>query len=161
MPSIGRAASADVPTYVDTSALLRLVERRGDYSLVEAAMRDSPTTSELADLECWASIHKRWHDGELNLAQRDELLQAVRREALAPVILLRIDSDTLNDARSVAARFPIRSLDAIHLATALVADRKLKPLRLQVRFCTADARQADAARGLFGASEVDLVPGWR
>jgi hypothetical protein len=84
-----------VPTYIDTSAVLRLVERRGDYSLAEVALRDSPTTSELATLECWASIHKRWHDGSIGL---------------------------------------------------------------KIRFCTADSRQATAARGLFGVSEVDLLP---
>jgi predicted nucleic acid-binding protein len=150
-----------LPTYLDTSALLRLVERRGDVSLVDVAMRDSPTTSELADLECWASVHKRWHDGEITLAVRDQLLHAVQDEALAPTILLKIDSDTLNEARSVAARFPVRTLDALHLATALVADRRLRPTGLQMRFCTADSHQAAAARGLFGASEVDFVPPWR
>jgi predicted nucleic acid-binding protein len=150
-----------LPTYIDSSALLRLVEQRGDCALVEAAMRDSPITSELADLECWTSVHKRWHDGEITLAMRDELLHAVQNEALAPTVLLRMDSDALNEARAVAGRFPIRTLDAIHVGSAAVADRRLRPLGLHVRFCTADARQADAARGLFGTSEVDLVPPWR
>jgi predicted nucleic acid-binding protein len=147
-----------LPTYIDTSALLRLVERRGDRSLIEAAMRDSPTTSELADLECWAAIHKKWHDGKITLATRDRMLRAAEEEALSPTILLRLDSDVVNEARAVAARFPIRSLDAMHLATAVLADRRLRPIGLGLRFCTADAQQGAAARGLLGASEVDLVP---
>jgi predicted nucleic acid-binding protein len=147
-----------VPTYVDTSALLRLVERRGDLSLVEAAMRDGPATSELADLECWAAIHKRWHDGAIALAARDRLLLAVRDRALAASILLRLDPDAIAEARGVASRFPLRSIDAIHVGTALVADRRLRPLGLSLRFCTADTRQATAARGLLGSPVVDLVP---
>lgn len=123
-------------------------------------MRDSPLSSELAELECWTSIHKRWHDGELTLAVRDRLLVVAQNEALGPTILLRIDSDALSEARGIAGRFPIRSLDAIHLGTAAIAARRLQPLGLRVRFCTADAKQAEAARGLFGSSEVDLVPPW-
>jgi hypothetical protein len=147
-----------VPTYIDTSAVLRLVERRGDYSLAEVALRDSPTTSELATLECWASIHKRWHDGSITRGARDRLLQAVQGHALGAAILLSIDSDALAESRSVASRYPIRTLDAIHLGTAVVADRRLRPIGLKIRFCTADSRQATAARGLFGVSEVDLLP---
>jgi predicted nucleic acid-binding protein len=150
-----------LPTYIDTSALLRLVEGRGDCSLIESAMRDSPTTSELADLECWTAIHKKWHDGQITLAKRDELLRAAHEEALAPSILLRVDSDTVSEARGMASRFPIRTLDALHLATAVIADRRLRPAGLSLRFCTADAQQAAAARGLFGTSEVDLVPASR
>ncbi len=70
-------------------------------------------------------------------------------------------SDTLSEARGVSARYPVRTVDALHLATAIGADQRLRPAGLHMRFCTADAQQAAAARGLFGASEVDFVPPWR
>lgn len=119
-----------MPTYIDTSALLRLVDRRGDYSLVEAGLKDGPISSDLTELECWVSIHKRWHDGQVSLGDRDGLLEVVAQEALRPTALLRIDGDVLAEARSVAIRFPLRSADAIHVATAVLADRRLRPAGL-------------------------------
>jgi predicted nucleic acid-binding protein len=146
-----------VAAYVDTSALLRVVERRGDRALVEAALQDAPMTSVVAEVECWSSIHKRWHDGDLTLEQRDGLLRSSTDDALGLCTLLHLDADVLAEARAVATRFPLRTLDAIHLATAVLAGRRLRSSR-GLRFCTADGRQAAAARGLFGAAAVDLLP---
>ena len=106
------------------------------------------------------SIHKRWHDAEITLSERDALLAAARREALDACALLTVSGDVLAEARSVATRFPLRTLDALHLATAALAGRRLEAAG-GLRFCTADARQAAAARGLFGEAQVDLLPPWR
>jgi hypothetical protein len=81
-----------VPTYLDTSALLRVVENRGDISKADAVLRGEPLSSSLAELECWASIHKKWHDGELTAPQRDELLAAARA-LLECVNLMSVDED--------------------------------------------------------------------
>jgi predicted nucleic acid-binding protein len=147
-----------MPAYVDTSALLRMVEGRGDCSLVEAAFREVAMSSELAELECWVAIHKRWHDGELSLGERDRLLDATRRRAIDPLVLLRMDGDVQAEARGIAGRFPVRTLDALHVATALLADRRTRPTGRSLRFCTADVRQAAAARGVLGTAQVDLLP---
>lgn len=147
-------------TYVDTSAVLRLVERRGDVSRVEAAMSAQPCGSALGGFECWSAIHKRWHDGALTVRQRDRLLQVAQR-TLDAVDTLVLSDDVLAETRVLARRYPLRTLDAIHLATAAQADRRLARASVSLRFCTADRRQAEFARLHFGAERVDLVPPWR
>lgn len=149
-----------MPSYVDSSALLRLVEFRGDRSLVERAMQDAPFSSTLTQLECWSTLHKRCHDRELTEATRDERLQ--RTDALLGTMdLVPLEEDVINGARELARRHPLRTLDGLHLATAVVAARLLEPRGMGVRFCTADRRQAAAAAVEFGTTQVDLVPPWR
>jgi predicted nucleic acid-binding protein len=149
-----------VPTYVDTSALLRLIEDRGDVAAVRAAMADTPLTSTLVDVECWASIHKKWHDREITATQRDALLVAVGAVLLA-VNLLALNEDVLTETRVLTQRYPLRTLDGIHLATAVRAQGPLTRAAGGLRFCTADRRQADAARECLGSAQVDFVPPWR
>lgn len=108
------------------------------------------------------SIHKRWHDGEVTLAERDLLLGDITSQVLDPCLLLRIEPDVLAEVPAVASRFPLRTLDAVHVATAVLADRRLRGgPGAELRFCTADRRQAVAASGLLGSSRVDLLPPWR
>ena len=148
-----------MPSYLDTSALLRLVERRGDVSLVEVAMADEPLSSALADLECWSAIHKKWHDKEISEGQRDGLIDRARTLVLA-VNLLALDDDVVTETRALTQRYALRTLDGIHLATAVRAWEKLTWTG-GLRFCTADRRQAEAARQRLGEGQVDLVPSWR
>ena len=145
---------------MDTSALLRLVELRGDTSLVQAAMADEPLSSVLADLECWSSIHKKWHDAEITEQQRDGLIGRSRTLLLA-VNLLALGDEVFTETRALAQRYALRTLDGIHLATAVRAGERLMPVRGGLRFCTADRRQAEAARHRLGPRQVDLVPPWR
>ncbi|MBJ7609372.1 MAG: type II toxin-antitoxin system VapC family toxin [Candidatus Dormibacteraeota bacterium] len=147
-------------TYVDTSAVLRLVERRGDVSPVESAMAAQPLCSSLGELECWSAIHKKWHDAEVTLVQRDQLLSSVQ-ELLDAVNIMALDDDVLEEARTLCRRYPLRTLDGIHLATASRADSRLAGRSVTLRFCTADRRQAEAARQHFGQDRVDFVPSWR
>jgi predicted nucleic acid-binding protein len=149
-----------VPTYLDTSALLRIVEKRGDYAVVDAALRNEPISSTLAELECWASVHKKWLDGEIDAALRDGYLEAAT-SLLSSVQLLAMDEEVLADAFTLTQIHPLRTLDGLHLATAAVARRVAQRRGVQVRFCTGDRRQAQAAERHFGAEQVDLVPSWR
>ena len=149
-----------MPTYLDTSALLRMVENRGDLAKVDAALRGEPLTASLAELECWAAINKKWHDGEITAPQRDELL-AVATTLLEAVNLMTTDDEVLTEAFAMTRLHPLRTLDGLHLASAEVANRVLLRRGHAVRFCTADRRQADAAARHFGADQVDFVPPWR
>ena len=147
-------------TYLDTSAVLRLVERRGDVTRVEGAMAAQPFCSVVGELECWSAIHRRWHDGAVTAAQRNRLLNAAQRVLAASDILV-LNDEVLAETRVLVRRYPLRTLDGIHLATASQADRRLASASVSLRFCTADGRQAEAARQHFGVDRVDFVPPWR
>ena len=147
-------------TYIDTSALLRLVEGHGDTTAVDRAMAAQPCCSTLGELECWSAIHKRWHDGAFPVRMRDRLLDDART-LLEAVDTLTLSEDVLAETRVLVRRYPLRALDAIHLATASMAERRLAGTAISLRFCTADRRQAAVARMHFGDDRVDLVPPWR
>lgn len=148
-------------TYVDTSALFRLVAQEGDIRPVERALASGPITSALAPLELHTGLFKRWHDKELSDVRRDVLLRTVE-EVIDPVVtILPLDVAVLTEARATVELYPLRALDGIHLASALIAYRHAQRHGSEFQFCTADRRQAEAARSAFGPSRVMLVPPWR
>lgn len=149
-----------MPAYLDTSALLRAAEERGDLAAVHSALRDHPITSSLARLECWASVHKRHLDGEIDLRTRDQLLDRCD-DLLQNVEVVALNQEVLSAAFSVTAAHPLRTLDGLHLASAMLTQRLVERRGHRIRFCTADRRQAAAAAREFGESNVDLVPPWR
>jgi predicted nucleic acid-binding protein len=145
-------------TYLDTSALMRLVTGKGDVAPVERSMSFQPSTSTLTELELLSAIYRRWREGAEAEANRDELLQAVERRISPALTLLPLTDDVLREAGHVVSDHPVRSLDAIHLATAVIASRHARRHGARLTFCTADRRQATAAEAIFGATQVILVP---
>jgi predicted nucleic acid-binding protein len=117
--------------YVDSSALLKLVVREPETSALESYFLqcDGLVASRLAELECRRAARRASHS---------RLLQRVD-QALEAVYLLDITRAILDDAAAVTPLL-LRSLDAIHLATALSIDDP------QLEVVTYDARFADAAR---------------
>jgi predicted nucleic acid-binding protein len=117
--------------YIDSSALLKLVVVEDETSALEAdlASRDGLVTSSLAVVECHRAVRRA---ANRRIVQRTEqVFDAVYLLDLTPVILER--ASTIEPAM-------VRSLDAIHIATALsVDDHTLEVI-------TYDDRMAEAAR---------------
>ena len=145
-----------IVTYLDSSALLRLCLTEGDVSMVEAALETVPISSALALVEVPTAISARFHRQATTERQRDELLH-LGREILALVNTLQVSSDVLNEAVRVGSEHLVRALDALHLGSAALAARQQARWGNQLRFCTADRRQADVASSLFGPENVDFV----
>jgi hypothetical protein len=124
--------SADV-AYLDTSATVKLVVREAETPALRSTLLRWPrrASSSLLRLELLRAVRR---------AGLPQLLVQARRE-LAAVQLVRID-DALLD-RAVALDPPrLRSLDAIHLATALTLGADLGVV------ITYDARMVEAATAL-------------
>lgn len=122
-------------SYIDSSALLKLAVREPETSALEAHIASSEglVSSRLAVLECRRAARR---------ASRARVLQAVDA-VLEAVYLLEITPAILDDAASADPPL-LRSLDAIHLATALsIGDPEVEVITYDSRF--ADAAQA---RGL-------------
>ena len=116
--------------YVDSSALLKLVICEAETAALEAdfAQRDGLITSRLAILECRRAARR---------VLRGRALQTIE-QVLEAVYLIEITPDILERA-GVADPAHLRSLDAIHLATALSIDDPTLDI------ITYDRRFADAA----------------
>ena len=116
-----------IRAYFDSSAIVKLT-------------RSEPESMALIDYLEEASI-----EASSSVVAEVEVLRNLRKlrlesdEALAGFYLLAFDDEVRRDAARIG-RDSLRSLDAIHIATALaVGDRDLQ-------FVTYDERQAEAAR---------------
>lgn len=123
--------------YLDTSALVKLVRAEAESSALadwlDERLEMPWLTSALAEVELPRAIIR---------AGRPELLASV------PVVLSRLDLFDIDDVvRAIAAAYQdprLRSLDAIHLATASVA----ASVATLTAFVTYDGRLAESAASL-------------
>jgi predicted nucleic acid-binding protein len=131
--------------YLDISAVLRAVLETGASPELEAQVRAAPVllTSRLSLVEAGRAFLRLRLRGEISEAR---LADAERETATlwARCDLWEITPSVCDLALQVAPKRPLRALDALHLATYLLARRKLAGLEL----LTADERLREAASGL-------------
>lgn len=130
------------PLYLDTSAVLRATLETGTTPEIEARIRSARVlvSSRLALVEsCRALIRLRALGGapEERLADAERDIAAIWSRCE----LWEITRAVCETACAVAAARPLRALDAIHLATFVLARRRLEGLEL----LTADERLREAA----------------
>jgi predicted nucleic acid-binding protein len=113
-----------VIAYVDSSVLLRFILDQPD-PLSDLLRFDSRVTSSLAEVECLRGVEAARSRGQLTAdeaADRRRIVYAqvrrMRRLAVSPPVLRRAGE---------SYALPIRSLDAIHLASALIVRDREAP----------------------------------
>jgi predicted nucleic acid-binding protein len=106
-----------VTLYLDSSALLRLVLREAD-SLEEIRSADVLVSSELLAVECPRTIDRLRLQGALSLEEAVATRSAIA-EWLEAVDLVLLQRPVLSRAGDPLPT-PLGTLDAIHLATALL-----------------------------------------
>ncbi|MEZ0072213.1 type II toxin-antitoxin system VapC family toxin [Planotetraspora sp. GP83] len=120
--------------YLDTSALLKLAVREDESVMLEAWLRDEAqqgvgwATSTLTEVELPRAAGRADPESLVNVPV-----------LLSGLTLIEMDAEIRRNAASITP-FGLRTLDAIHLASALYLGRALSTL------VTYDRRLADAAR---------------
>lgn len=131
------------PLYLDTSAVLRAVLEGGTTPDIEERIRtaDVVITSRLSLVEAARAL--------LRLRQSDDVAEERLADASREMEALwarcdvwELTASVCELAAQVAPLRPLRTLDALHLATYLLARRRIEDLSL----LTADARLEAAAR---------------
>lgn len=121
--------------YADSSAVMKRYIDERDCDVVEDLLATDPVlvTSRITEVEVRRNL-RRLLDG-------DAFLEARRQFAddLDAFALVAVDGTTCNEAARIAEQTLCRSLDALHLASALRAGTG-------TTFLTFDIRQAAAAR---------------
>ncbi len=127
--------------YAESSAVLSwlLGEPRGDDVQQVLAGADFVVASELTLVECDRVLHRAASLSELSTLQVIDCRGALRR-ASENWILLRLSSAIIERARGPFPAEPIRSLDALHLASVLdavaqIPETSLLTLDERVRRC--------------------------
>ena len=131
--------------YLDTSAVLRGVLENGTSPEVEAKIAAAPVliTSRLALVESSRALHRLRQLGKVSEVQ----LATAQREVAslwARCELWELTAAVCEMARQVAPGKPLRTLDALHLATFVLAREKIEDLEL----VTVDHRLLEAAEAV-------------
>lgn len=127
-------------TYVDSSVVLRII--LGEANRLADWDRLDPVSSQLTNVECLRAIERFQWTGSLDPAtlaeRRGALLTLLNAFTLAPISTAVIER--------AGDPFPtyVATLDAIHLATAVVLREELP----EIGFATHDAKLAAAARSM-------------
>jgi predicted nucleic acid-binding protein len=138
----GSESTSELLLYLDTSAVLRAVLEEGISPPVEQRIRSARVivSSRLSLVEsCRAFLRLRAIGGvsEERLADAERDVAAIWSRCE----LWEITRSVCETACVVASARPLRALDAIHLATFVLARRRFEGLEL----LTADARLQEAA----------------
>jgi predicted nucleic acid-binding protein len=144
-PAASPEPERDILLYLDTSAVLRAVLETGTSPPVEERIRSARllVTSRLSLVEsCRAFLGLRalGEIPEQRLADAERDVEAIWSRCE----LWEITPTVCETACAVATARPLRALDAIHLATFVVARRRLGDLE----FLSTDTRLLDAALGV-------------
>ncbi len=138
--------------YLDTSALAKLFVEEDGSARVRAlatggASADVLLASRLGYTEAAVTLSRLVHLGRIPGADLVSHLGALEKYWEQSIQEVDITETVLQDARQLAQRFPLRTYDAIHLASAREAKRMLKDVfDGEVRFLTFDSALVRTAR---------------
>jgi uncharacterized protein len=123
--------------YLDTSAVLRAILENGTTPEIEERIAAAPAlvTSRVSLVESSRALHRLRQLGQIS----EEKFADAQREisaVWARCELWELTPSVCERARHVASANPLRTLDALHLATFLLAREKIEGLE----FVTVDER---------------------
>lgn len=129
-----------MPTYFDASVVVSLVKKNPGSERAASLWLAEPrrVSSSLLAVECVTAIRRGGAAGWAPALDAEPRLELI----LGEVTLKQLDDEIVEIVRRTPALARCRSLDAVHLATALhFADRSDEPFAL----ATFDARMAEVA----------------
>lgn len=123
--------------YLDTSAVLRAVLENGTSPELEALIAAAPAlvTSRLSLVESSRALHRLRQLGEVGEVKLADAQRQIG-EVWARCELWELTPSVCERARQVAPAKSLRTLDALHLATFVLAREKIEDIKL----VTADDR---------------------
>ena len=132
--------------YFDTSALVkRYVNEPGRREVLQLLRRHDIVTSAILQVEVRSALRRRASEGTLDPARVAEILRRVASDR-AYWTLVEVGSEVLAAAEALVATHPLRTLDAIHVASAQVFKNHLATTAFI--FASADGRQSATAAAL-------------
>lgn len=131
--------------YFDTSVLVKCyVAEPGSRAAVAALARHILVSSAIAPVELASALRRRRENGDLTAPGLAAIEARMRRERTEWVLRV-LDDLVLDRAEQVGRSVPVRTLDALHLASAVVFREESG---YDAPFITADERQRRAAVAL-------------
>ena len=139
--------------FFDASALVkRYVAEPGSEDVERLLKKDLPAVARLSEVEVASAIERRCREGSFGAADRDRAIAALRRDVQS-FLVVETTAAVVERALALLARHPLRTGDALQLASAIELRHRLE---YRVSFAAFDRRLAESARreGL----ELDIEP---
>lgn len=129
--------------YFDASALVkRYVREKGSVKVRRLLAPDVSATSRLSAVEITSALMRRARERAFTDAERDRALAALEKD-MSSLLVVELTPDVVKRAQTLLQRRPLRSGDAIQLASCLYLQAELgEPVTIVIF----DARLADVAR---------------
>jgi predicted nucleic acid-binding protein len=132
--------------YFDTSALVkRYVDEAGHREVIRLLRQHECVTSAVVSVELRSALRRRVSEGLLDARHASEILTRVAGDR-AFWLLVGVTRDVLTAADTLVSAQPLRTLDAIHIASAQLFAARITARALV--FVSADVRQTSAAAAL-------------
>jgi uncharacterized protein len=132
--------------YFDASALVkRYVDEAGRRDVLRLLRRYEVVTSAIVPVELTSAVRRRAAEGSVPAERVPVLLERIAAER-ALWALIDVSRPVLAAAEALVAGHPLRSLDAIHVASAQAFGRWIDLPALT--FVSADARQTTVAAAI-------------
>ena len=129
--------------YFDTSALVKnYVQEAGSTPVRELLARYEFVSSAIAPIEIHSAVRRRHRQGEMSRQSYASILSRVKQDRLFWQLVEPVPQ-VLAKAEEIVAAYNVRSLDALHLASAIIIQDSIETI---IPFVTADDRQLSAAR---------------
>jgi predicted nucleic acid-binding protein len=129
--------------YCDTSAMAkRYVREPGRAALMKLLSRRRVVSSVLMPVELHSAFCRRVREGTLATIALPRLFERVAADR-EYWNLIETTPDVLDEAAALLEIHPLRSLDAVHVASARIFQTRI---RQPVTFISADVRQLTAAK---------------
>jgi predicted nucleic acid-binding protein len=140
--------------YFDTSALVkRYVDEVGRREVLQLLRRHDVVASAILLVELRGALRRRATEGTLDAAKVPDILKRVAADR-AYWTVVEVSEEVLVVAETLVATHPLRTLDAIHLASAKFFAAQVATTELM--FVSADKRQTEAAAAI--GVQTRLVP---
>jgi predicted nucleic acid-binding protein len=130
-------------TYFDTSALVkRYIDEPGRREVLRLLRRNECVTSAVLPVELQSGLRRRVAAGSIDAARLPAILQHVAVDRTYWT-LVEVGHEVLAGAEKLVATHPIRTLDAIHVASAQLFAARGSIVGLT--FVSSDKRQTETA----------------
>lgn len=132
--------------FCDSSALIkRYVQEAGRREVLRLLRENQCVVSALLPVELRSAFRRRVAEGTIHAGRIPHILRHVAADR--PYwTLVEVGADVLAAAEVLVATYPLRTLDAIHIASAQLFAARIQPQGMF--FASADKRQTDAASAL-------------
>jgi len=129
--------------YFDTSVLVKnYIQETGSARVRELLETYEFVSSAMAPIELHSAVRRRHRQGELSRQNYASILSRVKQDRSFWQLVEPVPP-VLTKAEALVVAYNVRTLDAVHLASAIVIQDSIGA---QFPFITADERQLTAAR---------------